>query len=172
MLETGKQPGEQQGFTLVEALMAILICSGGLLVLASAFAQGMIIISSSHLHQIGKEKASEAIESIFTARDSLQLDWSKIKNTSDGGIFETGEQDIREAGADGLVNTADDGDIESAIMPDGRVFSLAQFKRQIEIVDVVGVSGGMLRQVTVTVSYPIGSITRQYSVTTYISAYA
>ena len=60
----------QSGFTIIETMIATIILGGGLLAVALAFAQGMIYMSSSHYHQIAKEKASEAIESVYTARDN------------------------------------------------------------------------------------------------------
>jgi hypothetical protein len=167
-----KQADNQSGFTLVEVFMAILILSGGLLALAAAFAPGMAIVNSAHYHQIAKEEASDAVENVFTARDSLLLDWSRIRNVSDGGIFLNDAQLIRTSGADGLVNTADDGAVETVTLPDGTVVSLARFTRQIEISEVPGNNGGMLRQITVTISYPVGPQIRQYQLITYISAYA
>jgi type II secretory pathway component PulJ len=172
MLETRKQADDQSGFTLVEVFMAILILSGGLLALAAAFAPGMAIVNSAHYHQIAKEEASDAVENVFTARDSLILDWSRIRNVSNGGIFLAGAQLIRTAGTDGLVNTADDGAVESVTLPDGSIVSLARFTREIEITEVSGNNGGMLRQITVTISYPVGAQTRQYQLVTFISAYA
>jgi prepilin-type N-terminal cleavage/methylation domain-containing protein len=169
---TREQSDNQSGFTLIEVFMAILILSGGLLALAAAFAPGMAIVNSAHYHQIAKEVASDTVENVFTARDSLLLDWSRIRNASDGGIFLNGEQLVRTAGADGLVNTADDGAVETVTLPGGSVVSLARFTRQIEIVEVQGNNGGMLRQITVTISYPVGSQTRQYQLITFISAYA
>jgi prepilin-type N-terminal cleavage/methylation domain-containing protein len=168
---TREQTDNQSGFTLVEVLMSILILSGGLLALAVAFAPGMAMVNDAHYHQIAKEEASNAVENVFTARDSLILTWNNIRNASNGGIFLDGAQLVRTAGADGLVNTADDGAVESVTLPGGGVVSLARFTRQIAITEIAG-NGGMLRQITVTIRYPVGSQMRQYQLITYISAYA
>jgi type II secretory pathway pseudopilin PulG len=168
---------DQIGFTLVETLMAILILSGGLLALATAFAQGMIIVSTSHYHQIAKEKASEAIESVFTSRDTLILAWDEIRNVRNGGIFLDGPQPLRESGADGLVNTADDGNVESVTLPgadsqmgtaDDVVTALNDFTREITITDI----NDQLRQIRVTIRYRVGNLNRQYQVTSFVSAFA
>jgi hypothetical protein len=167
------------GLTLVETMIAMLILSGGLLALASAFAQGMIIMSSSHFHQIAKEKASEAIESVFTSRDTRTIAWNQIRNAENEGIFLDGPQPLRGSGADGLVNTEDDKQeaVESEITPgpDGKMGTgddvavlLNAFTREIQIADL----GANLRQITVTVTYQVGNLTRHYELIAYISSFA
>jgi prepilin-type N-terminal cleavage/methylation domain-containing protein len=170
----------QTGFTLVETLMAMVIMACGLLALATAFAQGMIIMSTSHLHLVAKEKASEAIESVFTSRDTMTITWDEICNVSDGGIFLDGEQPMTESGADGLVNTADDGSIETMTMPgpdnqmgtgDDPAVTLSNFTREIAM-DDIGTNGVILRRIVVTIRYQVGHLSRQYQLTSYISPYA
>ena len=51
---------------------------------------------------------------MFKARDNRMLTWAQIRNVkgatgADGGVFLDGPRDVRDPGADGLVNTADDG---------------------------------------------------------------
>jgi prepilin-type N-terminal cleavage/methylation domain-containing protein len=165
------------GFTLVETLIALVILSGGLLALASAFAQGMIIMSTAHYHQMAKEKASEAVESVFTSRDTRIITWAQIRNVSNGGIFLNGPQPLRGAGPDGLVNTADDTARENETFPgpDGQlgtaddvVVPLADFTREIQITDI----GPNLRQIRVIVNYRIGHLNRQYQLVSFISSFA
>jgi prepilin-type N-terminal cleavage/methylation domain-containing protein len=167
----------QAGFTLVETMFAIIILSGGLLALASAFAQGMVVINTTHYHQIAKEKASEAIESVFTSRDTRTITWAQIRNARNGGVFLDGEQQLRAPGNDGLVNTADDGVQETEVLPgnDGRintgddvVFVLSMFTREIEITDIAQ----NLRQIRVIVRYQVGHLTREYQLVAYISSFA
>jgi len=165
------------GFTLVEALMALIILSGGLLALASAFAQGMIVMSTSHYHQIAKEKASEAIESVFTSRDTRTIAWAQIRNVGNGGVFVDGPQPLLAQGPDGLTNTADDGAPEAETLPgldgtlgtgDDTVLQLDQFTREVEIRDVAP----NLRQIRVIVRYRVGHLTRQYQLVSFISSFA
>jgi prepilin-type N-terminal cleavage/methylation domain-containing protein len=169
--------GNQQGFTLVETMIAIIILSGGLLALATGFAEGMVIMSTSHYHQIAKEKASEAIESVFTSRDTRTIMWAQVRNVSDGGVFLNGPQILRSQGPDGLVNTADDGALESEILPgpdellgtgDDVTVPLDKFTREIVIQDIAP----NLRRITVIVSYQIGHLTRLYQLVSFISSFA
>jgi type II secretory pathway pseudopilin PulG len=174
----------ESGFTLIETIIAAIILGGGLLVLASAFSQGMVMVSTTHYNQIAKNKASEAIESVFSARDTRTITWSQIRNKSFGGVFRDGPQLLRAQGADGLINTDDDGAPESEILPgadnvlgtaDDKVFPLNTFTREIEIRDVVTPNGAIepnLRQIRVVVRYQIGQLSRRYQLVTYISSFA
>jgi prepilin-type N-terminal cleavage/methylation domain-containing protein len=169
--------GSHRGFSLVETLIAMVILSGGLLALASGLSQGMLIMSTSHYHQIAKDKASEALESVNTSRDTHIINWGQIRNVSQGGIFLNGALALRAHGNDGLVNTADDGALETETLPgpdgtlgnaDDIVNSLDAFRRQIIITDI----SPNLRQIRVVVTYQIGHLNRQYELISYISAFA
>ncbi len=172
-----KYHSSQSGFTLVETLIAAVIMSGGLLALATAFAQGMILMSTSHYHQVAKEKASEAIESVFTSRDTRTILWNQVRNVGNGGIFLNGPQPLRSQGPDGLINTADDGTVEQETLPgpDGVLgtdddinLALNTFTREIEIRDI----GPNLRQIRVVIRYQIGHLARDYQLTAFISSFA
>ena len=165
------------GFTLLEALIALVILTGGLLALATAFSQGMIVLTTAHYHQIAKEKASEAIESVFTSRDTRVIVWNAVRNVSQGGVFLDAPQQIRNPGPDGLVNTGDDGAEESEILPgpdnqlgtgDDIVVPLNNFTREIEITDL----STNLRQIRIIIDYKIGHLSRKYELVTYISSFA
>ena len=62
---------------------------------------------------VAREKAREAIESVHAARDTGEFAWTTILNVADGGVFLNGAQSVRRPGLDGLVNTADDGAVET-----------------------------------------------------------
>jgi hypothetical protein len=167
----------QSGFSLVDTLLGTLILGGGLLSLALAFSQGMVIMSTSHYQEIAKQKASEAVESVTSARDTRVITWAQIRNVSSGGVFLDGPQSLRDPGADGLVNTADDGAMEREILPgpdgvlgtgDDLVFQLKSFTREIRITDLAP----NLRRILVLVTYTVGGLTRTYQLITYISSFA
>jgi type II secretory pathway pseudopilin PulG len=169
--------GAESGFSILETMIATLILGSGLLALAMGFAQGMVQMSGTHYHQIAKEKAAEAIESVFTSRDTRTITWARIRNVSRGGIFLDGGQPLRTQGSDGLLNTADDGAPETEILPgadrllgtaDDKVFSLDSFAREIEIRDI----GPNLRSIRVIIRYRIGNLDRQFQLTTFISSFA
>lgn len=165
------------GFTLLEALIALVILTGGLLALATAFSEGMIIVTTAHYHQIAKEKASEAVESVFTSRDTRIIVWNAVRNVSKGGVFLDDPQPIRSPGPDGLVNTADDGVEESETLPgpdnqlgtgDDIVVPLNSFSREVQITDL----SSNLREIRIIIDYKVGHLSRQYELVTYISSFA
>jgi len=167
----------QSGFSLLETVFAIGILSVGALGMVGMFSKGMAQSSSSPADVTATQKAAEAIESVFSARDSHILTWSQIRNVSQGGIFLDGVQQMTTAGRDGLVGTADDGPIESVQLPgrdqllgtaDDTTQTLANFTRQIQIADVET----DLRSITVTIIYKSGPGTRTYTLTAYVSNFA
>ena len=62
----------QAGFTLIETMIATLVLSIGLLGMVGILAQGLAYMNVSQYEYIAQQKASETIESIFTARDQGQ----------------------------------------------------------------------------------------------------
>lgn len=170
------------GFTLIEALVAMAILTVGLLGMAQAFYLGMRHMSTSSANLIAREKAREAVESVHTARDTRTITWAQIENVVNGGVFLDGPQPLYTAGADGLVDTADDaaagletlrdpgpngilGDADDIATP------LTGFTRQIEILELSPVNLD-LRQIVVTVTYRVGPQRGSYVLRTFISAYS
>jgi prepilin-type N-terminal cleavage/methylation domain-containing protein len=172
----------ERGFSLIETIISVGILAVGLLGAAALLTAGMQKIASSPRDLIATHKATEAIESVFSARDTRTLTWAQIRNVqgasgADGGIFLDGAQDLRLPGADGLIDTADDGAIETVVYPgndqqfdtaDDVTTTLAGFTREIQIRDVQA----NLRSITVIVTYPEGAGRRTYTLTAYISRFS
>ena len=131
---------------------------------------------------IAKQLAQEAMESIVTARETANVTWAAIQNVGPAGaIFVTGLQPIRQAGADGIIGTADDAAAPAETMndpgPDGIVgtaddgapIPLTKFQRQI----VIGPTATPdLRTVTITVQYTTTrNVTRSYVLSGMVSQY-
>ena len=172
----------ESGFTLVEALVAMVVLTVGLLGLAQAFYLGMSHMSMSSASLIAREKAREAVESVHTARDAGTLTWAQIHNDGSGGVFLVGPQDLNAAGDDGLVNTTDDAaaGLEEMVDPgpDGVLGNsddistpLTGFQREIAILELSPVNPD-LREVVVTITYTVGSQSRTYRLRTFISAFS
>jgi len=157
-----------KGFSLIETVIALGVLVTGVLGAAGVLAAGMKNLSTSPSNVIVAQKATEAVETVFAARDSRRLTWAQIKNVSGGGVFLDGPQTLKIAGNDGLVNTGDDGAIETIDLP-GRTVTLSAYTREILIEDVPG-ENGQLRKITVTIRYS-GQIL-PYILRTYISTYA
>jgi prepilin-type N-terminal cleavage/methylation domain-containing protein len=172
----------EAGFSLIESLVAVGVLSVGMLAIAVAFLQGTMQLTGSDLDILAREKAAEAIESVFTARDTRTIQWSSIRNVvgadGDGGVFLDGAQTLRRSGPDGLINTADDPpELEAVIKPgadgmlgtdDDQVMALSQFTREVIIRDV----SATLRDLEVIIRYQVGGSWREYRIKTLISSYA
>jgi hypothetical protein len=138
--------------------------------------------STSSANLIAREKAREAVESVHTARDTRTITWAQIRNVSNGGVFLDGERDLRAAGADGLVNTADDASASiealrdpgpNGVLGDGDdiVTPLSGYRRQIQILELDPVNPD-LREVRVTITFQIGAQRGTYTLRTFISAFS
>jgi prepilin-type N-terminal cleavage/methylation domain-containing protein len=185
---------KEQGFTIIETMIAIAIMSIGILTLLAAFATAVGATNNAQENLIARQKTLEAMESIYTARNAQQITFDQIANISSGGIFTTSATQLLAAGPDGLVNTADDlsypangvcpAGPECLVLPgpdgilgtaDDKAMSLANFTRQIQIGKVLDSDGVTtnpnLKQITVTVSYTTGGSTvpRTYTVNALIS---
>lgn len=180
------RPSTQQGFSLIETMVALSVLIVGVLGSAAVLSTGMQHLSSSPADVIVTQKAAQAIEAVFAARDSHKLTWAQIRNVvgqsgNDGGIFVDGPKSLYTAGADGLVNTLDDPTtIESMTLPgkdqvigsaDDQTVTLSQYTREISIRDVAN-ENNMLRSVTVTITYKNGPTQRTYTLVTFISSYS
>jgi prepilin-type N-terminal cleavage/methylation domain-containing protein len=160
---------QQAGFSLIETMFAVGILSVAALGMAGIFTQGMQKTANSPAELIATQKAAEAIESVFSARDSHTITWTQLRNQNVGGIFNNGP--------DGVVDTADDGPVEFVKLPgvdqrlgtaDDVTKTLSDFTREIKIADI----STDLRSITVTITYKSGTATRSYVLTSLISSFA
>src|SRR5579862_5227510 len=105
MKKQGRKSKPQCGFTLIEVMIAIVILSIGILTIVAAFASAVASTQYAEENLIARQKALEAMESIFTARNTQQITFAQINNIPNGGIFVSGAAQLLSAGNDGLVNT-------------------------------------------------------------------
>jgi Tfp pilus assembly protein PilV len=155
---------QQQGFALLETLIAIVVLMIGLLAVLATFAMAIGNTTSVQNDSIARQKAAEAVESIYTARQTGQITFDKIQNQGAGnGIFKVGFTPMMDAGPDGLDNTADDVAATPVRLPGASgvvtnttqdvLVDLGNFTRQVQIADVPG--NPNIRQITVSVRYPV-----------------
>jgi len=183
-MRKAKERAAQKGFTLLETMVALVVLGIGLIALAAMLAGSMAYMNSSQADFIAQQKASEAIESIFTARDTQAVTYAQIQNVSSGGIFLDGPENMIDPGPDGVVDTADDNaNLPDTIIkpgPDGvlgtaddiqiQLSVYYKMQRTIVISNIAGENG--VRQIVVTVTYTTGTFNRTYTLTSYISQYS
>jgi len=178
----------QSGFSLLEVVISMAILTIGLVSLAGVFGLAMASTQESQQDMIAKQLANEAVESIVTARNTAQLTWDAIQNTSDGGIFLNGFQQMYKPAGDGIIGTADDVTGAQYITitepgPDGIYgtgddisLPLSNYQRQIQIQPVADVNGNVvpsLRAINITIQYntPRTRVPKTYVLTSFISQF-
>ncbi len=198
--QSDRKSSAESGFSLLEVLIAIVVMTIGLLAVMASFATAISATASAQEDLIARHKALDAMESIYTARNSQQLPFSSINNIASGGVFRSGPQQLLCAGPDGLVGTADDvactapdtgaacpGGVECLVLPgpdgvlgtaDDVTQSLGNFTRTITFNPVLQTINGVvstnqnLIAVTISVSYTkAGWPARTYTVNGLISSY-
>lgn len=187
MARKKKSVRRQSGFTLIEAMISIVVLSFGVLSLAAVYAQGIFFAGLSQYNYIAEKKAEQAVEAMFTARDIKSLTFAQIQNVSQGGVFVDGPQPMLVPGTDGLVGTQTDTVAANELViigpgPDGILGTADDqtvnlnpwMTRTIAISPVVigGVTEPNLRQITVTITYQVGRQSRNYTLVSYISSFA
>lgn len=194
---TAKGKNGQAGFSIMEVMISTYILMIGLLGVLGLFGLAIKANQTSQQDMIARQLASEAMESIFTARSSSQLTWAQIQNVSNGGVFLDNAQTLLCPGPDGMVGTADDvpcttsagkacpGGVECLTEPgpdgvlgtaDDMIVSLSNYTRQIKITQMTDVAGNpipTLNAVTVTITYstPQYATNKTYVLNEYISSY-
>jgi prepilin-type N-terminal cleavage/methylation domain-containing protein len=192
-----KPSSRQQGFTIIETMIAIAIMGIGLVTLIAAFAAAVGATQNAQQNLIARQKTLQAMESVYTARNSQQISFGQVANVSNGGIFTNAATQLLAAGPDGLLNTADDATYpaigpcpagpECVVLPgpDGILgtaddvgMSLANFTRQIQINPVLESDGittdPNLKQIVVTVTWSqtgSAAVPHTYSVSALISQF-
>jgi hypothetical protein len=172
--------------SLIEVMICALFLAISLMAIAMTMAQGISATYFTQEQLVAKQKAREALESVFTARSTQNIDFDDLQNTTEGGIFLTGFQAVRGTGTDGIANTADDAAtaIESISFPgndgqlgtaDDDVRVLTQFERRITISEVLTTDGDVdldIREITIDVRFRIRGAWQMISVGSYVSRFA
>ena len=191
---------EERGFSLLEVMISMAILTVGLLAVLATLGFAISATQTSQEDIIARQLASEAMETIFTARNTSQIPFSSIANTTaiPPGIFLTGSNAPKCPGPDGILDTIDDVNCltaSGAVCPNGGVeclteagpdgiigtaddtiLSLNNYARTIAITPLNDANGNViptLVQVTITVNYTVpnhGGF-KSYVLDEYISAY-
>ncbi len=187
--ERGPKTNNSEGFSTLEVLMALFVVTIALTSLLALYGYAISTMALMQDLLIAKQKSRETLESIYTARNTQQITFDMIRNVSDSGIFIDGYQPLKRpnptsGNGDGLIGTADDGDIEEMRLPgpdgylntgDDEVRVLTRFERQIQIDPIFYADSTVnpdVRRVLVSIRYntPMGG-QETYEVESYISRY-
>ncbi len=192
MTRNEKSPGRNgsDGFSTLEVLAAMFVVTIALTGLLALFGHAIATMTLMQDLLIAKQKSREALESIYTARNTSQITFDMIQNVSDSpGIFLDGYQPLKRpnpisGSGDGLIGTADDGAVETLTLPgadgllntgDDEVRTLTAFERKIQIDPILYADSTVnpdVRKVLVSIRYntPMGG-QETYVVESYISRY-
>jgi prepilin-type N-terminal cleavage/methylation domain-containing protein len=182
-MDTAIPPQEhnESGFSLVEVMVAALILVVGLVAAAQGMAVGLAVMVTSQQDSIARQKAREAMEDIFTARDDALITFTQVCNISAGTpcIFEDNAEDLLTPGPDGIVNTSDDGPSVETIDTPGPngilgtsqdvLVPLVGYTRQVQITQITSI----LSEITVTIKYTTpNGLSRKVTLVALMSPYA
>lgn len=185
-MATTLKPKGEKGLSLIEVMISALIILIALLGVAATMVQGVGAIFFTQEQLIAKQKAREALESVFTARSTQNITFSQIQNNNvPGGIFLQGFQAVRGMGVDGIANTADDAStsVESIILPgndgllgtaDDQVMPLTNYERKITISNVLDTNGNVdpdIRQISSEVHFKTNKVWRSVTVNSFVSRF-
>src|SRR5271165_3645741 len=93
----------QSGISLLETIFAMVLLAIGMLATLATIAYAVGANQTSQEDMFARQIASEAMESIFNARNTAQLGFSAINNVGVGaGIFVLGPQAPKCPGPDGI----------------------------------------------------------------------
>jgi len=179
--------GPQSGVGLIEVMIAALILTVALMAVGMTMVQGVFAMYITQEQLVAKQKAREALESVFTARSTQNITFDQIRNAGAGGIFVDGYAPVRLMGNDGIANTADDGSepIETVTFPgpdgllgtgDDETRVLSDFERRI-VISTVMLPNGIdpdpdVRRITVNVRFLVRGLWRTVTVSSFISRFA
>jgi hypothetical protein len=177
----------ESGVTLIEVMISSFVLTVALLGIAMTMVAGISSMYHTQEQLIAKQKAREALESVFTARSTQNVTFAQIQNSSvSGGIFLTGFHAIRGMGLDGIANTSDDAStpVETLVFPgtDGLLGTgddenrpLSGFERKVTITNVLDADGSVdpdIRRIAIEVRFKVKSVWHSVTVDSYVSRFA
>ena len=75
-------PQNEAGFSLIEVTVGMLLLMIGSLALAGGVAAGARRLTGSQDQLLASQRAAEAAESVFKARDNRTITWAQVRNVA------------------------------------------------------------------------------------------
>lgn len=171
----------ENGFTYIEVMCAIVILTIGILAQLSALSLSILRQREAEQQTIARQIASSTLESVFAARDLSKsgetVTWDSINNSdvNSSGLFLPGWNPIRQdSGKDGIQGTNDDACDYGSDCTVGSYTNSSPFvdgfERRIVITDVQE-SGTFIkkRRIEVSIRYFVGQLQRQQTLATVVA---
>lgn len=175
------------GFTLMEAMIAVVIMMVGLLGLLALFGTALSATAHAQEDLIAKQKARELLEAVYSSRNDAGMTWPQIQNDNvTGGAFKTGWQPLLRVtpNTNQILGTSKpngpgEGPAADYVLALDRAGNLtvqvplSNYLRRVDITPVLYPDGSInpnLRFISVTVRV-LGRVNRDYTVAGYISSY-
>ncbi len=175
----------EQGFSYVDVMVAIVILMVGVLAMTSALTANLVRTYSLDEQITAKQIASSTLESVFSARDiarpGVLNSWDTVRNVQltllqpdeANGIFLNGWTPVRRtSGADGVSGTADDACVAGGIcVGNANNPEIPNFERKIEITDITGIGFATVkeRKIVISIRYRVKQIYFQETITSIIA---
>ncbi|HNQ14199.1 MAG TPA: prepilin-type N-terminal cleavage/methylation domain-containing protein [Pyrinomonadaceae bacterium] len=175
----------EQGFSLIETIIALVILLIGIMATLSAMTYAVFSVQESEKRTVSKEVVRSTMETVFSVRDLLAFDagdsggtynWNALQNSigNNGGVFMTEWRPVRQSpGDDGIFGTADDAcDAIASCVVNGTTNSspvVPGIERKILVTDIVENGAVRKRHIEVKVRYFVGRIAREETQSTIIA---
>lgn len=176
MIRKNMNKNDAAGFSLVETVIALVLMTIGIFAALSAISFALFSIQESEKKTIAKENARSTLESVFSIRDlelfdpdatggPLNWDTLDVNNGSNGGIFKSGWNPVREdPGADGIAGTDDDACATATQCNVGGYTNTSKeikdLERKIEITDISQNGNVRKKYITVSIRYMVNRTQR------------
>lgn len=185
----------EEGFSLFDVIIAIMICSIGILAMTGALTANLIRANGMTKQIIAKQIAGSTLESVFSAREVRNTNvglggslegWNVVGNVGSNpdvngvaqGVFLTGWRPVRENnGRDGVAGTADDACAAAIPLCPGETAAnpviSGGIERQIVITDINDplISGIHKRRIDIFVRHKVSNLTFNETISSLIADY-
>lgn len=170
----------EQGFTYIEVMCAVVILMVGIIAQLSAISLSMLRQRESEKQTAARQLANSTLESIFAARDLgntgglSNFDAINTTDVNTNGIFLPGWTPVREdSGKDGIHGTADDACAATNPCQVGSYTNNSKvsndFQRRIVISNITENGRVKKKRVEVTIRFYVGQLQREQSLATIIA---
>ena len=174
----------EAGFSYIDVMIGLVILMVGILALLSGISGSILQSRGQEQQLLAKQIATSTMESIMSVKetDPVRLGWSAVGNVGSNpntggvfqGIFVVGFKPVYlNPGPDEVIGTTDD---TGAVVPSLQrrivITDICDPDRPSTICSPAGTFPIRIRTVQVTITYNVGSVQRQETLSTVLTDYA